>query len=1399
MADFKVITRGEVNELVPGTFTDDLNKAVLYGELSGNPAFIVNSVNQASGLNYREDQALLGADIQVRSGASILLTIGVNPVLATATTKTFTIVVDNIDVSTLGWYEVGSVGVTTCTVDNNNLSGATNFPENGEYTAKTITVAVSGTSLTGDMVTGVTSFIQGRAEVTPELSIIYNGSDVPASSGETSSFTITKDYVTINEIEVDGDARVVSSGDTGVTIEYPANTGDSRDFTVTVHGTDVYGSSHTDTCTFTQEGDDYEFRLNPSSAAPAATSTSTTVNIVSRNVDSIGVSGYAGGVSGARITGNTLIVEFPANQDTQEKEMTVTLTGVTTGGRVVPIIFPITQGAAGQIVFSLTYNGGTVDSSSGTTTDFTIGIAEATITRFTVPAGCSYKTGGTSDNPTLTFNYPKNTDENSGKTYTIVMEGTNTFGEYVSASTEVTQSADSYEFNLSPVSNPIAASASTAAFNLTGTSVSGIGYYSGQSQNINGISGLSSNSVTATGITPNSGSTDKDIVLVLSGKTNAGRTVFETGSTLQVHSRSGFGFEGGFDVNPGATSTTVEYTYKYLTGSTLTLYASNGAYFDPTHTSTSTTVNVTPNSAERTESVNVFFDANEGSVKTYTISNGAVKGEAGESFTDSVIITHKAERKITVTPTGGTTSESAGTVTFTVTWENFERSDLINLSPTNVTILSSTIVLTSESGTTAITATKTANIGPDTRDLTLEASYGSGSEKISDTGLIVQNVPAGSLSVLIYPFSTDHTIPSTAGSRQFRVSWKNIKPGKNITLVQTGVTSYTPTSIAITNSNYREGEEYVTVNYSANTSASVHDIWLSGRTEDLRGSGRSDKDFYEQTGREIPAGSISVTPDGGSLLASATTANFTVTWSNLSANTNITIVTTACTTTASTISAGSSGSGSATVKVTFSKNGTSANKTLWLKASGVDGKSVTQNDTGNYVHSKSTSKLTVERSSPSGESISWDTNSVTFVVKYTDVYDTITFTGTGGTLSTTSTTVSGSGTLYVTISNIPNNTGSSSKTIKLVGSTTGLGGESLSDNASYTQAVHKYIDFTNSQQTVASYNSGTYDGSDVSASTVFTYANLSKIDGATVTSGGTWLSVSRFTTGGTNYVYFTCDCNTGGTRSGKIRITGDNGECSDEIIITQSAGVSTSFDIDFTGGTLPSASGSTNKFTFSMDNTSLTSIAVPAGCSYTTEGTSTNPTLTVTYPANASSTTKTYTVTATTVDVYGRQITDTVTITQDAAENPVLYLNSLGLDIDNTNGAPSLVITVDFNLNIGKTYSSSYAVEVNQGQRKTVRNVVDSSGNYTFTGSEVDLKVTSFTLSLTTSLANYNIRVNFPGGDSNGIELLNYDDKTYIWSAGGNPHSLGTFTPSRNRYPESTGAEYLKITITEGI
>ena len=531
MADYKVITRGEVNELVPGTFNSDLNKAVIYSDLATNPAFIIGN-NQCTGEPYGENQALLGVDIQVVSDVYIRLTITQNPVAANVTSNTFIIVTNGIDNSTLGWDQAGSSWVTACTVDGTNLTGSVGFPANTMYSPNTVTVSVTGTSVLGETVTGTVSFEQSRVEVTPSLSIRYTGSNVSSASGNTNAFSITANYVTVTGYTVTSPATVGATGATSVTINYPANqTENTRTFTVTVRGRDVYGVEKTATCTFTQSSDAYTFSLTPSSSTAEFTDTSKTLTINKSNVNNVAVCAHTNTTS-ETISGNNLILGFNINHETYERTISVTLSGRTAGGRAVSCSATITQSGASGLNLAIVYSGQPLPAASGTTNEFSISAGESvTVTGYSVDvAGASMENTGATQ---ATLRYPAN-PTNNPVTYTVTVYATTPTGD-TSASTTVTQVADSYTFALAPAANPISASATTAAFNLTATSVSNIAYHAAQSSNVSGISGLSSNAVTATGITPNTSESQKQIKLVLSGKTVGGRTVYATGTTMHCH------------------------------------------------------------------------------------------------------------------------------------------------------------------------------------------------------------------------------------------------------------------------------------------------------------------------------------------------------------------------------------------------------------------------------------------------------------------------------------------------------------------------------------------------------------------------------------------------------------------------------------------------------------------------------------------------------------------------------------------------------------------------------------------------------------------------------------------------------------------------------------------------
>ena len=87
----KIITRNEVNAIIEGTFTTELTKAVLFGEVSGNPNFIVSAINSVSKNNYTEKQAILDVDIRRATSLIVTLTPRTTDILSTDTTIVFDI------------------------------------------------------------------------------------------------------------------------------------------------------------------------------------------------------------------------------------------------------------------------------------------------------------------------------------------------------------------------------------------------------------------------------------------------------------------------------------------------------------------------------------------------------------------------------------------------------------------------------------------------------------------------------------------------------------------------------------------------------------------------------------------------------------------------------------------------------------------------------------------------------------------------------------------------------------------------------------------------------------------------------------------------------------------------------------------------------------------------------------------------------------------------------------------------------------------------------------------------------------------------------------------------------------------------------------------------------------
>lgn len=943
MANFKVITRGEVNELVPGTFSSDLNKAVLYSELSENPAFIVSSANKASGLQYTPNQALLEADIQVVSDVYIRLTITQNPVAANATSNTFIVVTNGIDNSTLGWDRDGSSLVTACTVDGTNLTGSVGFPANTMYNPNTVTVSVTGTSVLGETVTGTASFVQSRVEVTPSLSIRYTGSNVSSASGNTNAFNITANYVTVTGYTVTSPASVdiSATGATSVKINYPANTAEStRTFTVTARGRDVYGAEKTATCTFTQSSDAYTFSLSPSSSIVEFTTTSKTLTINKSNVNDVAVCAHTNTTS-ETINGNNLLLGFNINHETYERTISVTLSGRTAGGRAVSCSAAITQSGASGLNLAIVYSGNALPAASGTTNEFSISAGEnVTVTGYSVDvAGARMENTGATQ---TTLRYPANPTD-SPVTYTVTVYASTPTGN-TSASTTVTQAADAYSFALSATTNPIGVASTTAPFALTGTSVNSIGFYQAESVNVTGISGLSSNAVTATGITPNTSQSPKTITLVLSGVTVGGRTVYATGTTAQ--SADSYTFALAPVTNPiSASATTAAFN---LTATSI----SNIGYYTAQSSNVSGISGLSSNSVTAT-----------GITKNTSVSQKQIK----------LVLSGKTAGGATVYATG-TTMQKADTYTLSLTPDaNPIAAEttlaLFTITSSNVSNLgyvasgSENVVSCTVSGRKA-RATINVNTGAD-RNITVRISGTTvGGRTVYATATTVQSAPSSYTFDLIPAGGEMSYVARTATSHQYEITSQNINDG-TIGFVASGSTNATgfdySTQVGTFNAN-TGGDREITIQISAKT-LSNQTVYADATVIQL--GNHSETDF------------ISVTPDGTAISAAATSVTFNISWNYAKVGTNITFSVASGITAAPASIAVTSISGSSATTVSVSANGGSSRRPT-LTASMTDVVSANHSDSGYYTQATSRSNFEFQNDF----TVEWDVTSATITFTY---------------------------------------------------------------------------------------------------------------------------------------------------------------------------------------------------------------------------------------------------------------------------------------------------------------------------------------------------------------------------------------------------------------------------------
>ena len=449
-----------------------------------------------------------------------------NTVGAFDTTAVFTVTTNNINNVGISAYDSG---ITGRTYSNNTLT--TNFSTNSGTSSRSMEISLTGKTAAGRTITRSAEISQSGGGAA-NLNIVYNGGATRVSQVglDTNDFTITANNVVVTGYSATNGADIRSSGATSVTVRIPANQTDNEmSYKVIVSGTNQYDQTTVSAATIVyQSSDEYTLKLVPSATSVEFTSTGYTFDIVSSNVTGIVVSSHEGTTS-ETISGSQLVLGYDMNDSTTSRSIIVSLSGTTSAGRPVSCSAVITQSGESGLELSIDYTGETLPAAGGSTDKFLVTAGENVYNigfSVDVPGATVINVGGG-----VVLVYEGN-QSSSQVTYTVTVTGM-TPTRNVSDSCTVTQEGDTFAFELQPVLNPISADATSAGFNLTATSVNSIGYYIPESLNITGISGLSQNSVTATGISVNTGSSSKTIRLVLSGTTVGGRTVYATGTTIQ--------------------------------------------------------------------------------------------------------------------------------------------------------------------------------------------------------------------------------------------------------------------------------------------------------------------------------------------------------------------------------------------------------------------------------------------------------------------------------------------------------------------------------------------------------------------------------------------------------------------------------------------------------------------------------------------------------------------------------------------------------------------------------------------------------------------------------------------------------------------------------------------------
>ena len=938
----KIITRSEVNAIVEGTFSTDLTKAVLYGEVSGNPNFIVSAVNSVSQLNYTASQALLEVDIRRATSLVVTLTPRTTDILSTDTTIVF-------DITTGGTGTITSlepVVVTRGGVDvSTNFSIAADgktatltFPQNTTYSPMEIDVQIKAVTMDGDFPSNTSVLYQNPASrlefvnatsnqdstatttsqafynnnctgvgvysATTDTNATISGLNVTITfpensgsnpvtrivciSGVTADNTTVYAYHTITQAAASPTgvdfrysgyrplspaAGSISSSDfiltltnaeltgcrgingitptTGGTVDnptisatYDANTmPPSKNLTIAITATTIYGETITDSVVIPQEGDTYTLSLSPNTNPVVYNATTNTLTITSTNISNIGWdSVHSSGINNCSISTGIANVAFNRNTGASPLTKTVAITGTTRAGRTVSATTEFEQ--QGSVVFSIQYTGSPVESSAGTTNKFAITAQNANVTGFSVNNGAQVQASGSTS---VTISYPANLDNDEQVTYTVTMLGSGSSGP-LSTTCTFQQLSDGYTFELTPNENPVAFNSTSTTFAIASQFVSNIGWVSGDSVNVTSCTISNGNAVVS--YSANSTTSTRPITVVVSGRTVGGRTVTASGTTTQ----EGKAEEGRIDVSIGSRQRQVgpsygtnsfDVSWSYLKpGSTITLTGVSGM-------SSILPASITVGSSGSGTSV-VSFDYGPSSntrILTLTASGIDNNDEAvsGESYFQQY-----GDSNITVSASTSHVAYNTTVVIFNVSWTDVWGN--INFS-SNIGTLNHDYVFANGNGSQEVRVAISINQSANPRNITLTASPATFTVA-GDSATTVQDGMASEGSVSVTPDSG--VLAYDATQMIFTVSWSNLQSGTTVSLTKSSaISSISPASISITSANAGSGSQNVTGTTTLNAGPSrTHSLTASG--VDGASATRTDIGTFTQS---APTGSLNWNSD----------------------------------------------------------------------------------------------------------------------------------------------------------------------------------------------------------------------------------------------------------------------------------------------------------------------------------------------------------------------------------------------------------------------------------------------------------------------------------------------------------------------------------------------------------